>query len=131
MCLSIVSERRGEINIDNEEKIGYKVFNIDENGELYPEFFRTHMIHPLGTWIQNKYKVDILAEDGSFYISGFHVFTELVGAKLWLGKLSYTEYRIIKRVKYKGVLATGKQIAGRMYQQVDVAQEIFIIDEWI
>lgn len=89
---------------------GYKVFAKDIDGvgnnEIYPEYIGDTP-YKVGEW----YTADeIYLEDtsGREYTSGYHIFTKLGDAKIWLGLSLYKE---IREVEYEDARASGYQLS--------------------
>lgn len=119
MCLNTV---------DKETKkgsgYGYKLFE-DWNGELHPWFIGRGSVLAEEEWIAAR--GGTLPVGKKKYRLGFHIFTTKAGAKA-LQETNPFEYpEVIRRVKFKEVVASGKQGMGDLsFQQVIVARKMYI-----
>lgn len=119
MCLSTVTKKIGNSKLS--KGVGYKIFDrscnsLPPSGEYYTPDRYCAYGYPIGKWI-NADGNNIMADDGHFYPSGFHIFTSLKSAVKYLAGETYLE---IRKVQYRDAHTLGTQSNGRCI----VAKEI-------
>ena len=124
MGLNTVDERTKEVTE------GWKLFQITD-GKLRPLFFYKHNDYlECNKWIEDENQKDIgyfsmknryLPYKLEYYKSGFHFYINKLDALLSVG---YSKEYVIKKVRVKNIVATGKQSE----RKVGVARKIFIED---
>lgn len=127
MCLDTVDKE-----VKKTKGYGWKVFRKavwwKEGTGLYPEFClgRKTESYPVNEWIKDKRVRRIGAGDGSSYPPGFHIFNTRKEAELWV---EFVQGRIIRKVEYDNVVATGQQSPMFIALGVIVARKMKIIEK--
>lgn len=124
MCLDTLEDFKVKLD-KNGVGEGWKAFHIKGKKHLISVYFDRHFTHAFGynKWIKSMPdKVHI--RNGVFYTTGFHVFTKEKDAKRWSTAHGGD---VVKKIKFKTILATGKDITA--YKKTIVAEEIFIPKE--
>lgn len=103
MCLSTVSSEKPKSS-----GIGYKVFRVDNNENLYPPYYFTGRPIRIGEKQVNLNLTNfIYGDDNKKYKAGFHIFATLKGAQAYL--LRDSDYHVIAKVEYKKAYRKGTQ----------------------
>ena len=103
---------------------GYKVFVIDKKGAIHSRFQRTHIRFKVNRWIRAK-KSGEYTDLSEPYTTGFHIFLRKEDALKWHGNTIYHYATIIKKVKFKGIVAKGVEDSA----EIIVASEMLILPD--
>lgn len=115
MCLDKIDKK-----ITTKKGTGYKIFRgpNGDNKIIKPQYRADNL--RIGVWLKDKHKGRIRADDGNLYKKGFHLYQHKRAPKVEVGNYHYLE---VRKVKYRKVVATGKQNG-----KVIVAREIKILE---
>ncbi len=131
MCLIESLSIPEEYKDSSKEYIGYKVFI--QRDKRYESPINGQRLYYVNKWIS-----DIKTIHNTFYpiygekpyTAGFHIFLCVADASMWLqDSFLYQEKMVIKRVKYKHVVAYGDQRVGTLKSKCVVAEHMYIINE--
>lgn len=117
MCLRTVDK----IRQCPESGRGYKAFGLRDN-KLYP-VWRGHLACRRGRWL-HAYEVQVCADDGQYYLSGFHIFDTEEDANHYITSCFDSRLTVLP-VKYRHATFTGTN----SNKKVIVAKEILILKE--
>lgn len=122
MCLEYKEDFNVKLN-EKGEGIGYKAF-YEESGDYWSPIYGRGKI-PLNKWVKsNKGKLLFQCEyPDKKYLNGFHFMARKKDAKAFMDH--YYSPNIIKRIKFRKVVATGTQIGIHCI----VAREIMILSK--
>ena len=116
MCLSYLGDYR-HINLD--KGVGWKFFKINEKGKLKTPYLLFEF--PINRWVKDKAvkKIKFGLRRDQTYPAGFHIYLTKKDAD----DMSFCRGTIVKKVKYRNVVAKGYQ--GK--HKVIVAREMLVI----
>jgi hypothetical protein len=112
MCLNTLLPK------EKNEGVGWKVFRINKHGKLEGETVRMYaqsVNRPVGQWLDaREYGIwgqrYLTTDENEHYSVGWHIWSTKEAAQAWIKcPMVYEKQRVIRRVKYKKVLAVGMQ----------------------
>jgi hypothetical protein len=137
MCLNTVHK----VISAPKEGVGWKVFECDSSGKTYFAIYQglPNKIYPVGEWLKemdyrdpnDRRRKKIYIENMPAYPFGFHIFSTKQAAQTYL---DLGLGGVIKKVKYRRVVATGTQtifldgLHSRHYKTI-IAKEMMIVPE--
>ena len=126
MCLSTLE------NFKVHKYYGWQVFNAvyDEKDRvvlIYPLFFGVAQI-PTNVWTKDKSPTrisffDISSGLSRSYLTGHHIFLRKKDAEAYMAE---GKGQVVRKVRFKKVVAKGTQAAGRVFAKVVVARERYV-----
>lgn len=106
MCLAKQDKKKKIISV------GYKIFRVSNNGQLYSEFRGIHTHRPVGQWLDEgdyrgeNYQDLLLDDTKKVYKIGWHTFEKYSDAWNWrCGDLKL----VVRKVEVREVTTSGMQ----------------------
>ncbi len=127
MCLHAIASKKPE-----PEGEGWKVFRLGEYfrfvaiGEIrLGSVYHSIQLYSLTEWNKTSVESKIFIDARDFYLTGFHIFTDLDAAK----RMVVTYHgRVILKVRYRGAHTLGRQWLESKDWETIVAEEFQIIE---
>jgi len=129
MCLIQSLPIPEEYKDSSKEHIGYKVFI--QRDKRYKSPINGQQLYRVNKWISDPKTIhDTLYPicGDKPYTVGFHIFPCAADATMWLKDVHNPATLVVKRVKYKHVVAYGDQRVGVLEARCVVAKHIYIVD---